>query len=523
MLILLFISVVSGWINDEVRRNFCIAVTGDITSDCIDGVCKDSDKKCTEFDVQRAADLHRALRMQILEVVPQYASETVTVAIQNTEAVVVFQPISGGLRPFGFDFSAQLRLDHYSEFLSFGCQSRLIRERVPGSISHLFQRNARAVRALLELYLRVPGTCWTVAAFEPSQTTWIPDELDVFMSSPPHETIYFRDILAAQSVFSTDAMTEVEKSLFSSLKDKLRPVYSFAVARTITRLSDHEQELFGNALRNLIREIDLVLARGEPMTLVDGFGICELVEWVYELVVHATVLFRPPFQRISMIEDIRNANFQSPDLGSLFTTDHWLTGGIMAAFPDIDWSSRVDRETLISIVSVYNAAPFPISERIICLRVIHQMIQHAGIEAHHEVFEMIPPEWRDVALSFDAQSIHFLDTSRRILSALAQTGEATFHHMVAFVKFLTVLNLEQIEFESTDFRLQYEPRNPIADPSQFAISLLSSEKKAVCVLFARRINQLNAPSQVFYSRVHGTDYLDSSDLAYEALLGDLEE
>ena len=459
----LLASFTSGaWVDTNVLNRFCVVKSGIEDAVCVDRHCvtpggEQLSLTCSEYDLERSAGNFEDLRGQLVR-----------------RAVTAVMP--------RFDFSAQVYAANYSEFLAFRNKPRFTRAVVPGSLATHFGNSTVAIRRLLEMFTNVPGADWLQGVYEPHMVTSPDETLERLLipSEAPFERFFAEKLLIRGLPIPQEVVSDFLRfNGFDELERKLLALWATTTARSVVRLKDSEHRDYGKRITDALVAIDEVINSVPEQDLPKRIPV-DLMEWLYDLVTASSPLLLPPLVRNRVAEGIERSNHASPVMPELITAEEWFMAPLMAASPQFDWADPVTEEAFLQACTMFGEetdSRLPPAKRTIGLRVLHRIASLRGFNTT-SVFNLIPPQWRDFAVSFDPQPHHFLDGLSTVMSVLAVARTATPDNMVAIAKLARDLRLVALEIESAPLRTSLEYRVMLLPALFFDIGLHSSSSGA---------------------------------------------
>ena len=455
------------WITDTVRNRYCQVRSGNRFSTCSMGVCLTLTRAphpapltCSDLEIAKMAALHGRIREELAS-------------------------LAGGslIDDHHFPFSQQFALTSYSSFLRFENDpvaspqprgqllhragplrrgpGRMIRETPSDGIEGKFSDPAKAYSLLIRMYLIVPGADWVVTRYDPQKRngsgkkTWMAEQLMMDILSSGARLAIMESLPRCRGGCGSAAVAARITDFLSPAPARMETLFAYTAAREVVRLSDAEHETYVSLIRGVLSEIEAQFAAGIAVS-------ADLMKWMYELVTESSVLLRAPLQRAQIISRIKQHNWAIPSDVPAGT----FTAKIIAVTPFVHWEAPVTQVEFLAMARASLSQPtfmLPDSQRAIVLSILNRIGEVLEISAGTDVFELIAPQWRDMASLFRPEQHHFLDAMYWMMRLLAYSSDpSSFDHMITCVKIIRILGLEEIESASVGLRFQgFETRNPV--------------------------------------------------------------
>lgn len=356
-----------------------------------------------------------------------------------------------------FDFMFQIS-GNYSDFLNYPRrydQAGSLRN--SSRVGTYLSNCTDAVRALVDLYLTIPGVNWRIPSHTLSAEPKPAETVEAPQDGEDGEYRFKLKIVRGSLIqkMPEAVVDHVVASLIRNFeKEKLSKVKAYALASHLMRLTDADHEEFGQAIREAVSAID-VFRRVHPGQN-DGQVRSWLV-WLYSIMTENAVAIIPPLSRREITDHIRFLNRQCVT-EPLSANPHFFTSLLTEAMPDIEWDGEVTRDDFMTMIEVLKRSEKSAARLAITLRVLSRMVSSRP-QLKHIPFAVVPVEYRDMVVQFHPRKEHFADVTRNILSVLALDPlRDNQDALVTLVRIARSLNLEAIEVGAITQRDTYVGR-----------------------------------------------------------------
>ena len=494
-MVALVTAIRGSWVTDEVRSRFCFVSTGAQGT-----VCEEESHLC-------AIPQHGALILTNHNCSTDAINAT-AVRYTNLRQVVLSHINTTFVKRF--EFMDQLALGEYRDFIEFprpfdqaGMEMNIT------LLPQYLNGSTAAVRALLEIYLTIPGVNWSI--YSPGSRP-APREIATRrapLSADDGEYRYkwaiMRDMFA-NSVLPLEIIEyEIKPLVVDPTALVIERVEAFVLAAHLLRSTDAELDLLREAVMDALRA---------PVTDMQSLS------WLYSVAVQQGLSTLPVQERLERNQWIRHWNEHNH-------RPHYLVPGfftslLRVAMPETDWVAAVAPTDVETMLKAVGDSGLPNKLKAIVLRVFSRIIDEQGFDL--DAFELIPFETRDMVINFQPQRHHYLYAVRVSLLALVMDStKSRIAEITALMQLASMMNLEEIELAAAESRSTLVSRDiKMAFSNPFDLLVRVRECAHYDAVWAARVYIYFAAALKAVTGTPMDVVVMQADTASAALLHDLE-